>query len=118
MNIRNILISSGIFVIALFALIVYVIYTAITGTLDGTKIAMAFIILIFGFAAVIVVITLISAVGGRSGASAKSAELPKKGPMSYEKGDSQDYCPNCGANLGTNRPEICPECKERITRYL
>ena len=115
---RNILTLSCIFIIAFFALIIYIIYSAVTETLDGMKIALAFIIIFFGFGASAVVVVIIGERPKKELPVKANTELSKRGPMNYENKNTDDYCPICGANLGKEKPEICPECKERITRYL
>ena len=115
---RNILTLAAIFIVAFFALIVYVVYTAITGTLDGMKIALGFIIIFFGFGVAAVVVVIMAERPKKKTPAKTNIELSERNPMDYGKKDTDHYCPICGANLGKDRPEICPECKEKITRYL
>jgi hypothetical protein len=115
---RNILTLAAVFIVAFFVFIIYVVYSAISGTIDGGKIALAFMILFFGFAGVAVVVVMLSARPEKKVFTKQSTELPKNSPMNYDKRETDGYCPICGANLGKDRPDICPECKERITRYL
>jgi len=115
---RNILTLAGIFIVAFFGFMIYVIYSAVSGTLDGGKIVLAFVVIFFGFAGAAVFVVVMSERPEKVVPEGPKTELSKKSPMNYNNRDTEDYCPICGANLGTNRPEICPECKERITRYL
>jgi len=115
---RNILTLAGIFIVAFFGLIIYIVYSAVSGTLDVMKITLTFIIIFFGFGAAAVIIVIMSQRPKKEMQIRSSTELPERSPMNYDKKETDDYCPICGANLGKDRPDVCPECKERITRYL
>ena len=115
---RNILTLTAIFIVAFFGFMIYVVYSAISGTLDGMKIALAFVIIFFGFGAAAAVVVIMAERPKKKTPAKTDTELSERNPMDYGKKDSDDYCPICGANLGKDRPEICPECKQRITRYL
>ena len=113
---KNIFIIAGAFVIMFFALMVYIIFSAINGTLDGMKVAMAFIVLFFGLAIAVIIVVVVVPAAARSGSHSAKADLPKNSPMSFEA--SKGYCPNCGANLGPEKPDVCPECKEKVNKVL
>ena len=112
---RKMIMISGVFAVMFVALIAYIVFTAVNGTLDGVRVAIAFIVLFFGLAITVGAVVMIP-VMTKTRTGTVETNLPRKSPMSYET--STGYCSNCGANLGTEKPDVCPECKEKVNKVL